>query len=659
MKQRALPATILFILIMAAVTACAERHPPATIDQQPPTSHKPPATRDQPPVARDLPLTPNPRLPAETKRVLAAADAPQRDLVDLTARLTNAESPIPRVARSEPWGFELGDSHDFWIQDKGTNAYRQVTAGLAYETPRAYWFVEKGLEFDGRNIHNVAGQFESEIYPTNRHIFGREWSPGVDNDPHLVILLTGDLGGGVSAYQNSLDEYPRSVFPFSNEMEMITVSAEVDQLDDPAFACTLAHEFQHVIQWAVDRDETTWLNEVFGLLACPLNGLEAGFAGFILEAFAEAPDVQLNAWGTDNDQLAAQYGASQLFGAYFLERFGEEGVRALAADPGNGLRGLDSALQALNAGLDGDRFFADWVAANYLDDPDLDDGRYRYSSLDLPPITPLVVVDANSVPVEDQATVGQYATDYIALNGPGEFQINFAGATLVRPAPAAPHSGNYLWWSGREQESDATLSRQFDLTGLDEATLTFYTWYDIDQGFDYAYATASTDGQRWTALPGQTTVDGGSNGPNFGQGYTGRSGGWVQERIDLTPYAGRKVKIRFEYVTDDGPLRPGFLLDDIEIPELGYDHDAESGDGGWVAAGFLRQANILPQEWLVQLLRPGDGEAAVERLPLNPDNSGRWTVTLEPGETTALAISGLTRGTAELAEYWLRISAMD
>ncbi len=659
MKRRALRTTILFILIMAAVTACAEPQPPTTSDPQPPANDQQPITSSHPPAPSPRPQT----MAQETKRLLAAADAPERDLVGLTTRLTDVESPVPRLARAEPWGFELGGSHDFWVQNKESGDYHQVSAGLVYETPHAYWFVEQGLGFDSRAVHNVAEHFESEIYPTNRQIFGREWSPGIDNDPHLVILLTGDLGGGVSAYQNSLDEYPRSVFPFSNEMEMITASVEAGDLDDPAFACTLAHEFQHVIQWAVDRDETTWLNEVFGLLACPLNDLEAEFATFILKAFASQPDLQLNAWGTDGEQVAAQYGASQLFGAYFLERFDREGVLALAADPGNGLQGLDDALRTLNATLDADDLFADWVAANYLDDPDPPsgglDGRYGYRDIDLPPIEPAMVVNAGSTPVEQQATVGQYAADYIALNGPGKFQIDFAAATLVRPAPIAPHSGHYLWWGGREQESDATLSREFDLTGLTEATLAFYTWYDIDEGYDYAYVTASTDDQKWTTLPGQTTVDGDSNGLSFGHGYTGRSDGWIQERIDLTSYAGENVKIRFEYVTDDGPLRPGFLLDDIEIPELNYRHDAESGDGGWAAGGFLRQANILPQEWLVQLLRPEAGEHAVERLPLNQDNSGRWTVTLAPGETAALAISGQTRDTAEPAEYRLRISISD
>ena len=588
---------------------------------------------------------------------------PQRDLVDLVGRFGDLNRPIPRVARDEPWGFAIGEQHDFWVQDKGTGNYRQVAAALVYGTAHAYWFVEEGLEQDGRSLHNTAERFEEQIYPSNQRFFGQEWSPGVDSDPHLVILLSGDLGGGVSAYQNSLDEYTRPVFPFSNQMEMITVSAEGAELDDPAFDCTLAHEFQHVIQWAVDGDETTWLNEVLGLLACPLNGLEADYSDFIIEAFAQQPDVQLNVWGTDADHVAAQYGASQLFGAYFLERFGEGAVQSLAADSMNGLASVDSALrslgvtlQTLNNSLAGDELFADWVAANYLDDPELMDGRYGYRDLKLPGLKPALIVDTSSLPVEERGTVGQYAADYIVLNGPGEFQIDFAGATLVRPVPTAPHSGNAVWWGGREQEGDATLSRDFDLTGLEEATLTFYTWYDIDAGYDYTYVAISTDGRIWTALPGQATGAGETNGINLGPGYSGRSDGWIQERIDLTPYAGQQVQIRFEYVTDDGPLRPGFLLDDIEIPELGYRYDAEPGNGGWLADGFLRQANILPQEWLLQLITRRGEQTAVERLQLNPDNSGRWIVELGPDETAALAISGLTRGTAEAADYWLRVT---
>ncbi len=628
--KRALSTVTCLLLAITAIIGCAD-------DQAPAAGRQPPAAGNQPP-------SPGSQSPAL-----------QRDLVDLVTRFGDGGQSISLVARDEPWAFTVGDSHDFWVQDKGTGNYHQVAAELVYETPHAYWFAAEGVAPDERGLRQAAGRFEEEIYPTNRRFFGREWSPGIDGDPHLVILLTGDLGGGVSAYQNSLDEVPRVVFPYSNEMEMITLNAKTARLDDPAFTCDLAHEFQHVIQWAVDRDEKTWLNEVFGLLACPLNGLEAGYGDLIVEAFAARPDVQLNAWGTEPDQIAAQYGAEYLFGAYFLERFGEGAVRALVADPQNGLGSVDNALRKLGAGLDADALFADWAVANYLDNRNLAGGCYGYRDLDLPPIRPELTVDASSLPADVQGSVGQHAADYILLNGPGQFQVDFAGAATVRPVPAEPHGGDMVWWGGREQERDATLTRDFNLTGLDGATLTFYTWYDIDEGFDYAYVAVSTDGRQWAALPGQRTSAGQALGVDLGPGYTGRSDGWVQERIALTPYAGQEIQLRFEYVTDDGPVRPGFLIDDVEIPELGYRHDAESDSGGWLANGFSRQANILPQAWLLQLITRRGGETAVERLALSPDSEGRWSVELGPAETAVLVISGLTRGTAEAANYQLSI----
>ncbi|MFN2222065.1 MAG: hypothetical protein ACK2UH_05905 [Candidatus Promineifilaceae bacterium] len=634
MTYRTLPATVFLAIVFTAIAACAGRQPQTPGPQ---------------------PLT----TALETQQSLETFDAPQRDLVDLVARFSAGGPGILRVARHQPWGFEVGDNHDFWIQDKATGDYHQVTAELRQATPHAYWFMVEGLAPDEEALPAAVERFEMGIYPTNQRLFGREWTPGVDGDPRLVILLAGDLGGGVSAYQNSLDEVPRAVFPYSNEMEMITLNVEGTRLDDPAFACDLAHEFQHVIQWAVDRDETTWLNEVFSLLACPLNGLEAGYSDLIVEAFAAQPDVQLNTWGTDPERVAAHYGASQLFGAYFLERFGQKAVEFLAADSANGLRGVDSALQRIDAGLDGDDLFADWVVANYLDDPGPAAGelagRYGYQGQDLPSIQPREEINAASLPAEIEATVGQYAADYIVLNGPGEFQLDFRGQTLVRPVPAEAHSGDMVWWAGQEQESDASLTHAFDLTGLEQATLTFYTWYDIEE-YDRAYVAVSADGRLWTALPGQTTSAGSNMGVDLGPGYTGRSHGWVQEQIDLTPYADQMLQVRFEYVTDDGPIGPGILLDDIAIPELGYRHDAESDDGGWLADGFLRLANSLPQAWSLQLIVQRGEQVAVERLVVGGEGHGRWTVSLGSDETVALVISGVTRNTAEAAGYQLVVT---
>jgi len=51
--------------------------------------------------------------------------------------------------------------------------------------------------------------FENKIYPTDREFFGSEWTPGVDDDPHIYILYTSGLGANVGGYFYSPDEYPR------------------------------------------------------------------------------------------------------------------------------------------------------------------------------------------------------------------------------------------------------------------------------------------------------------------------------------------------------------------------------------------------------------------------------------------------------------------
>jgi immune inhibitor A len=303
--------------------------------------------------------------------------------------------------------------------------------------------------------------------------------------------------------------------------------------------------------------------------------------------------------------------------------------------------------------------FADWVVANYINEPGLADGQYGYLDLHLPSFQAEAEYEAQDLLVERQTNVGQYAADYILLRGEGSFQVDFAGAALVGLAPILAHSGRFVWWGGRGTNSDTTLTREFDLTRLSKATLTFYTWYDIERGSDYAYVEVSIDGERWETLPGQTTTNHDPNGVIYGHGYTDVSHGWVQERIDLTPYVGQKVQVRFEYVTDDGPVHAGILLDDIEIPQLGYCDDVEASEGGWVARGFIRNAIVMPQQWLLQMVTQQHDQTTVERLELDPDNTGRWDVHLGPDETAVLVISGRTRVTTEPADYGYTIAAID
>jgi immune inhibitor A len=585
-----------------------------------------------------------------TAELLRETTIPERDLYALASRLRSAD-PGPRVVNDEPPRFEIGQRESFWINDEElSDTYFQIEATLRDITPHVYMWVEDGLTLDQGGIEAAALEFEEHIYPTDRRYFGSEWSPGVDNDVHIHVLNA--RLPRVGGYYSSNDEYPRSVNPFSNEKEMIYINAGYVEPGVDEYNNYIAHEFQHMIHWNVDSNEETWVNEGCAQTAETLNGYDAW-----IRAFLSQPDTQLTAWADQIEQAAPYYDASHLFIYYFAERFGPELMRELTACEADGMEGIDEVLEANGLGLASEDVFRDWLIANFLNDTGVGDGRFGYTGIALPGT---VAVDHTHRSYADSraSTVHQYAADYIELeHGAGDLVIEFAGSTQVKLVDNEPHGGRYMWWSNRGDVSDMTLTREFDLSGLQAATLEFWTWYDIEDDYDYAYVVVSTDGgKKWDIIPGAHTSDTNPYGNNFGHGYTGTSGGeerpvWVKERLDLSPYAGQEMTLRFEYVTDDSYNDPGFCVDDIAIPELGYVYDAES-DGGWQSEGFIRSANVLPQEWIVQVISFGR-ETTVEEMELGEARQGRMVIADFGTEVdrAVLVVSAVAPATTEVAGY--------
>jgi hypothetical protein len=154
------------------------------------------------------------------------------------------------------------------------------------------------------------------------------------------------------------------------------------------------------------------------------------------------------------------------------------------------------------------------------------------------------------------------------------------------------------------------------LTGVGSATLKFGAWFSTERDYDYGGVAVSTDGGcAWRTLRGRHTTDTNPVGQNLGHGYTGRSEGWLDEEIDLTPYAGQKVLLRFFYITDQAYHGSGFAVDDISIPELGLFDSAEDESTAWTAEGFLRSVNAAAVDWAVQAIAYSD--SGVQVLPLS------------------------------------------
>ena len=138
-------------------------------------------------------------------------------------------------------------------------------------------------------------------------------------------------------------------------------------------------------------------------------------------------------------------------------------------------------------------------------------------------------------------------------------------------------------------------------------------------------------------------------------------GEWVTENLDLTPYCGEEILLRFEYVTDDAVNEPGLCLDDLRIDAIGFADDAES-DGGWTAAGFIRNDNRLTQGYLVQAITyTGAGDVDVQRLDVDASGRGELDVTGFGAEIqrVVLTISGLAPVTTERALYSLDAQLLD
>ncbi len=210
------------------------------------------------------------------------------------------------------------------------------------------------------------------------------------------------------------------------------------------------------------------------------------------------------------------------------------------------------------------------------------------------------------------------------------------------------------------------LTRAFDFSQqTGELTLSYWTWFDLEKDYDYAYLMASLDGKNWQILstPSGTADD--PVGNNYGWGYNGSSGSnildasprWIQEKIDLSQYAGKQVWLRFEYITDAAVNGEGLVLDDISIPQIQYFSDFEQNDGGWQAEGFVRIQNQLPQTFIVSLIQMGD-EPSVVQISLDTQNRASIPLLIDRrGDEIILVVSGSSRFTRLKAEYLISIQA--
>ncbi|MBN2044478.1 MAG: immune inhibitor A [Anaerolineales bacterium] len=598
-------------------------------------------------------------LAEQTLETLENAMVPENDPADLATRLGGIED-VPELVPDPDAPHEVGETMNFWITNTATNISSQQPAVLRYVTEHAYFWVGEGISYDEDDLAELADSFENHIYPTTREFFGSEWNPGIDGDEHIYILYVTNVGFSTAGYFSSADSVHPLAHEYSNAHEVFVFNADNSPLSDEYTYGVLAHEFQHMIHWYRDRNESSWINEGFSEVSTLLNGFDPGGFDFM---YTGNPDLQLNDWPNDSAATTPHYGASFLFMTYFLDRMGKEVSQALVKHPENGMKSIDLLLEEIdardpltNASMRADDLVIDWALTNYLLDEKVMDGRFVYRNYSNAPRTYETETLYDCEPGLQPRTVHQYGVDYIRITCPGSHTLRFEGAQKTTLLPEPAYSGDFSFWSNKGDESDMTLTRQFDFRGLEgPITFSFRTWYDIEEDYDYIYLLASTDGNAWEILQTPSGTDEDPSGNSFGWGYNGLSGGdgsWIQEEVDLSQFAGQQVWLRFEYVTDAAVNGEGMLLDDFAITAIGYFNDLEEDEGGWQGAGFVRVPNLLPQTFRLALVQGEGWNARVEYLTLEADNSLELPLEIAgSSDEVTLVVIGTTRYTRQLAPY--------
>ncbi|HEX8996390.1 MAG TPA: hypothetical protein VF812_10200 [Ktedonobacterales bacterium] len=627
------------------------------------------ATTIAPPAATD-PLS----IEAYNARLAGLTVRPTRNLYTLTQQLVNHQTGhVACQSTKAPPDEQVGDERLFWVINARQSGYHRISARLDYVTPHLYVYVQDGATVDYLALKASADRFEAQTYARDRAAFGDQWNLGPDHQPRITLLNATNLGP-VGGYFSSEDEYPTTINPYSNARQMIYLNLSGGARPGGAFYdATLAHEFQHMIHWWARPSDPSWMNEGMSVLAQQLNdlptsGLEA--------AYFHAPQTPLiNGWTDDPRANVARYGAGYAFMDYFYEHYGHDAaLRALMASDAQAPEAFDQALARLHSR---DRFadvYAKFLAASLLNDPAIAHGAYAYQAF--PGEHARVAATVSHYPYTSaQGTLAQFGAAYYDFRaqangepGPLTLNLDFSGAPTTTILPNAPSGAAQTeWWSNSGDNMDSTLTRTVDLTSVASGSIpmTFNAWYNLENGFDYTYVEASSDGgATWTSLPVTTGSASNPNGENDGYGVTGVSGGaqpsWVPESVDLSAYAGTKLLLRFETVTDDAVHNAGFALESLSIPAIHYSSDALT-DSGWIANGWIRTNNILPQPWRVQAVVYYQGAKAptVERVNVDPIIGQASATFLSFGGAVshvALIVSPTAATTFTLAPYQIAVS---
>lgn len=557
--------------------------------------------------------------------------------------------------------FVLGDYEEtFEVIMDGTHgiillAYDYYDAGTdeyVFANPNDIWRAEDRIST--AQLTYLLNEFDTNIYPTDTEYFG-DLIPRGDEGQKVWILIHNIRD---ESYYEDYQYYVAGYFSSSENAANNKNMFHIDSYDwqnrvgpdgtrPYLYEGVFAHEFEHMIHFDQDSDEPSWVDEGLADLA----GYLCGYGhpdGHLMYYMAYHPMTALTFWGGQLED----YGMCYLFQLYLLEHFGGiPFISALVQEDANGIEGIENTLAAFGYTESFDEIFDVWTIANYLDDSSLGDGEYGYELLDIgsadtrgwtinyaveywdsPPYIGLKPRNSDwFYGIEPQP----YTAHYFHIR-------NAMPATMVLDGDdfsgTLAHSGTWEWYSGANAWAWQSFGQTFILPSASAIKLDFYTFFDIEIDWDYAYVELHDVGEdEWYTLAdsnGNTisTIPQKQDNPNCPSGreptdyltaerwnaFTGFSGGYIPISMDLTEFEGKEVEILFTLWQDGAFTLQNIYVDDISIisddSTVWFTDDVESGEMDWISTGWEITDGVNDNSFSLTLLERVNSDLNVEEF---------------------------------------------
>lgn len=591
-----------------------------------------------------------------TLDALANLEVPPFDYIEMLDRMT-LQDPV-HVPPADPPQYKIGARESFTLILGEDIYYESVEMELRGMTDRVLIWVQEDVDYPPWRALNMARRLETYVLEPMQRLFQYAEPPGVDGDPRLYVALMIDADGASLGYFHESSTLPQHLYAESNQHEMLVVNLlkddEYDFFDDFLIE-VVAHEYLHILHHHSDFGEELWLDEGLASYAGYIAGkpfLSRGSAHAFGDGFLEAPHTGLTQWQAVEDKLP-KYGAALLFVLYLAERFGDDILPALLKDSANGWASVVNVLRE-RTDVSADEVFADWVVANYF----LDARRgYGYKELEAELSAPEPAAAYNSFPAAHDGYLPQYSTEYIMVDvrGGDALHLRLWQDPIARLVDEGKVEGDHFYYAVTSDDSNSTLTRAFDLSAVDHATLEFRVWYDLDENDEYGFVTISkNNGATWGTLSGVFAKSPDVYEEYYYSGWTGRTANWLPESIGLSGYAPGRILLRFEANSSYGTSYGGIAIDDLRIRAIDYHEGFEAPDDSWVADGWIRTDNRLPNNTWLQAIQDTGDALRVSRALVS--GNGELSVDILPGVSQVLvAVSPIVPRTSLKTQYELEL----